>query len=319
MTTCSISLVLLVAYDMDAVCQLACAQHITRLASWLLQHHQLTLQISVHPPKPGTVIPSAGILQLLQDHLHHFDLYSLPTAQAAVSQSISDPYSLRVGASEFGAISHSQASVFTCYIDGDIDMEDPDYVVYPIHYTIAAMGRMKCLTKLHITFSPIADFNVKANFQLLAQLSCLTDLALQCLDTETSCEGVLQSSKQTLCQVTLTALSWAAATYFSLQDMPGLDKLTISVLDMTGAQAEALQGVRACTFDLRLYGSAQGSALVALSACPPNIHDLTIWPLPYSVMPLLCLPELPSLQRLTINCYASSLAHNYSHFLVSQN
>ena len=242
MTSCSISLVLHVAYDMAAVCRLACAQRIVIFAAWLLQHHQLTLQISVHQPLPGAFIPTADVLQLLQDHLHHFDLYSVPTAQPAVSDSIS---SLRVGAREFEAISHSQASVFTCFIDGNGGWNDP---AYTIHYTIAAMGRMKCLTKLHITLSPFDNFHAKADFQLLAQLTCLTDLALQCLDAESSCEGVLQSSRQTLCQVTLTAYSWITATYSSLQDMPGLDKLTISVLEMTCAGAEALQGVRACTF-----------------------------------------------------------------------
>ena len=289
MTNCSISLVLLVP-KFTARRQEAFAQQLTILAAWLHKRRQLTLKISVHQPIPGTWIPPQYTLQLIQDHLHQFDLYGVPPQHPAVSEASSVTTIPFAAPEHFEAVAYSQTSVCTCFLPV---YDSPVHVVARI---LTAMGSMQCLSKLHITLSP--DYRVEeVDFQMLAQLSCLEDLALQCSAAEGSCQGVLQSNKQTLHSVTLSAKSWSVATYNSLQDVSRLDNLTISILNITLGQAQAMGGITASMFDLKLLEPLESCALEAFNAYQPRVHALTVWPAPYS---LLCLPELPSLQHLTL-------------------
>lgn len=307
LTNCSISLVLLVP-GFTARWQEAFAQQLTILAAWLHKRRQLTLKIFVHQPVPGTWVPLPYTLQLIQDHLHQFDLYSVLPQHPAVSEASSVTTTPFAAPEHFEAVAYSQTSVCTCFL--------PVYAspMHAVARILTAMGSMQCLSKLHITLSP--DYGVEeVDFQMLAQLSCLEDLALQCSAAGGSCQGVLQSNRQTLHSVTLSATSWSVATYNSLQDVPRLDNLTISIVNITHGQAQALGGITASAFDLKLLKSPEGWALETLNACQPRIHALTVWPAPYS---LLCLPELPSLQHLNLadsgfGYFTGTSLHSYPH------
>lgn len=95
---------------------------------------------------------------------------------------------------------------------------------------------MTNLTKLHLTIDD-NFFHYNMDFEPSAQLSLLQDLALQIVHfVPTCCEDVL-GSRQTLQFITRTPGSWTAATYRSLQFIPQLKVLNITIMDIGTAQS----------------------------------------------------------------------------------
>ena len=82
---------------------------------------------------------------------------------------------------------------------------------------MTVIGSLKRLTKLHL-----AVFASDVNFEPLAQLGFLQDLALRTWGPQASCEGVLSSSKEALSSLRLDAVSWNAATYSCISQLPNL-------------------------------------------------------------------------------------------------
>ena len=82
------------------------------------------------------------------------------------------------------------------------------------------------------------------SWHLLAQLSSLEDLALQCREDLSCCVMVLAASQRTLQQVTLASKAWDTPTYRSLQHLKRLRNLTLKVDSMSLENAEALAKLR---------------------------------------------------------------------------
>ena len=147
---------------------------------------------------------------------------------------------------------------------------------------------MANLTKLHLTVSR-GHYGDPTDFQPLAQLSMLQNLALQCNDDYNKCEGVLMRNRQTLRKVTLTAHAWSASTYSSLQAVAQLDFLNISIKGIDIEQAQAFGSITAEVFRLNLHGMIREGALAALNSNSPAVHELTLWNLDQAFS----LPHLP--------------------------
>ena len=118
------------------------------------------------------------------------------------------------------------------------------------------------------------------DFQPLAQLGLLEDLALQVVrwNEPECCHGVLRSNRQTLQFVTLTADSWTAATYHSLQQIVQLKTLNISIMNANTDQAQAIGGITAKLFRLTLHmnGAPSDKIFQDLQDSQPDIHELTL-------------------------------------------
>ena len=91
---------------------------------------------------------------------------------------------------------------------------------------MADIAQLTSLTKLHLTLD---NFSLMVDFQPLSQLSSLQDLALCCARGTASCAGVLDSSRETLCHVSLASISWSVETYQALQHIPNLDTLILKL------------------------------------------------------------------------------------------
>ena len=121
--------------------------------------------------------------------------------------------------------------------DGDI------YLPHAVKFGVVdVVAYMTSLTKLHLTIDD-SFFHYYIDFERLAHLSLLQDLALHIVHLlPTCCEDVLRSNRQTLQFITLIAGSWTAATYRSLQYIPQLKGLNITIREIGTVQAQALQG-----------------------------------------------------------------------------
>lgn len=151
----------------------------------------------------------------------------------------------------------------------------------------------------HLTLTAVY---IEVDFQPLAHLSMLTDLALQCPmlthRPTRSCNGVLSSSKQPLHHVILTAGAWDIHTLLSLQTCSQLKSVCIRVGQLSKAEAEQLGGVQADGIQLMLLTPhrLQADVIQALTASVPRIRELTCRDIPHSWGSYL--EWLPSLETL---------------------
>lgn len=283
MTSCSIGITLLVPQGSNTFMLSMSAQQVAAHAH-VLHQHQLTLGMSVEAATEAASLPEPIVLHVLKAYLCQFDTFSVPTDQpAAIKTTVADARS-QIDLLQLKGLQNSNLSVCTCCIATSYGVVD-------------VVATMTSLTTLHLT---IADCS-QVDLQPLAQLGLITDLALQVSYRNLSCcEGVLRSNKQTLQSVTLTAGEWSAASYCSLQHIPQLKILNLTVMEIDTPQAQALGGITAELFRLTLHGVESTRGFQALHDSHPGIHELT------SRNPtLMCydhyrLPELPSLQRLTL-------------------
>ena len=290
MTSCRAGLTLLVAQDSNESELMEWAKQ-AALSANLLQRHQLTLGISIEPVTNTTIVLPASVLRQLGTFLCCFDTYTIPTDQPAAIRTTN------AGVSSFTSINLGLTSAVTVNHILDLSDSDPSDCTFciatdhpdpwhpsPVNYRntlTAVVASMANLTKLHLT---IADsFSLSGiDFQPLAQLLLLEDLALQVFGWREPecCSGVLRSNRQTLQFVTLTADSWTAATYRSLQQIVQLKTLTISIINANTAQAQALKGVTAELFRLTLqniHGAQLDDTLQALQDNEPaGVHELTL-------------------------------------------
>ncbi|KAL3146902.1 hypothetical protein ABBQ38_014874 [Trebouxia sp. C0009 RCD-2024] len=297
LTTCSISVALVIAQS-SAGAELAAFANCKQVATsaHLLQQHQLALRISVGPAKGTTIVPPPDVLRQLRAFLHEFDTYSIPTEQPAACRTTSTDLESKLSYDHVEYLLDSNLSKCTFSTSTQHEIEVPSSVKIGIVHIVAAMTH---LTKLHLT---IADqfYLSTIDFQPLSKLVLLTDLALQIVHkVPTCCNGVLTSNCQTLQFVTLTAGSWTAATYCSLQHIAQLKILNLTIMGIDTAQAQALMGVTAEVFRLTLHGDFSPQGIQALQNSQPKVHELTLRNSACNNFQTY-LPELPSLQRLTL-------------------
>ena len=266
-------------------CQEVLAFEIAHASKQLSQDHDLALRISVSSATDA--VPTA--ISYLGNNLHYFDTYSIPTEQPANSTNLQLAKGLAMTYPQVQALSGSAASVCTLWVS---DRGNQAFVA-PVLVT-EAIATLANLTKLHLMVSRGVDGD-PTDFQPLAQLSMLQDLALQCCDDYSSCEGVLICNRQTLRKVILTAYAWSASTYRSLPAVAQLAFLSIRIRGLDIAQAHAFGLITAEVFRLSLHGVIGGDELAALNSSRPAVHELTVWKLDQTFS----LPQLPSLQRLT--------------------
>ena len=113
---------------------------------------------------------------------------------------------------------------------------------------MTAIGSLTRLTKLH--FHALEG---GAIYEPLARLGCLQDLALCSWGSESSCEGVLSSSKKTLSCLRLEGDSWSAATYSCIAQLPNIASLTVIVRDLDEPQAQEMAQIKAVSAQLVLW------------------------------------------------------------------
>lgn len=82
--------------------------------------------------------------------------------------------------------------------------------------------------------------DAQPSWHLLAQLSELEDLALQCREDLACCAVVLAASQRTLQQVTLASKAWDTPTYRALQHLERLHHIILKVDSMSLEDAEVL-------------------------------------------------------------------------------
>lgn len=291
MSSCRIRVTLLVAQNSNHIQLWVFAQQIA-ISAHLLEQYQLTLGISVKAATQATTIPAPGILQPLKAFLCQFGTYSIPTDQLAASGPTSADCGSQIEIAHLSDLQASKCSVCTFYITSDHGM--------PIHQgVVAAVASMTHLTKLHVTIGG-SSHPLEIDLQPLAQLSLVTDLALQINNnTANCCNGVIRSNEKTLQFVSLTAGMWTAATYCSLQHVAHLKVFNLTIMENDTAQAQALGGITAQLFRLTLHGVKSAGGFQALHDSQPRMHELTLR------NPVCCdfhrLPELPFLQRLTLS------------------
>lgn len=246
----------------------------------VLDQHQVTLGISVEAATEAASLPDPVVLHALKAYLCQFDTFSVPTDQpTAIKTTIADARS-QIDLLQLQGLQNSNLSLCTFCITASYGVVD-------------VVATMTSLTTLHLTIVNCSQIDL----QPLAQLGLITDLALQVSYRNLSCcEGVLRSNKQTLQSVTLTAGEWNAASYCSLQHVPQLKILNLTVMEIDATQAQALGGITAELFRLTLHGNESSRGFQALHDSHPGIHELTL----RHPMCHYRLPELPSLQRLTL-------------------
>ena len=254
MTSCKVGVTVLVAQGSRHTELANSAKQVARFAQLLHLQQQLALRVSFEAATDTTILPPPGVLQQLQACLYQFDTYSIPTEQPAASRTLSAETNSKITYDHLWYLSNTnRKSICTFSISTDHDFEVSSSVKAGIIGALAPM--MSTLTKLHLTIRD-SFFLSTIDFQPLAQLGLLTDLALQIVHkVPTCCDGVLRSNRQTLQSVTLTAGSWTAATYGSLQHIAQLKVLTITIMEVDAAQAQALGGVKAELFRLTLHGA----------------------------------------------------------------
>ena len=268
-------------------CQDLLAFDIAHASKQLFPDHDLVLRISV--TSAADAVPTA--IRHLGSHLHHFDTYSIPTEQPAASTNLQLATTSAMTYPQVQALSGSAASICTLWVSSTANQ-----AFVPSKRVTEAVATMANLTKLHLT---VSSSDHQTDFQPLAKLSMLQDLALQCNDDHNTCEGVLMRNRRTLRKVTLTGHTWSASTYSSLQAVAQLDFLSINIRWLDTVQAHAFGSITAEVFRLNLHGAMRRHELAALNSNSPAVHELTVWNLDRTFR----LPHLPSLQRLTfVSC-----------------
>ncbi len=157
--------------------------------------------------------------------------------------------------------------------------------------SISAIGELQHLTRLHLSIKARTDF------EPLAQLSGLQDLALQSDSRSASACGVLNSNRQTLERVILTSRGWDTATLSALDILPKLRTVTIKVLSLTVEDATVLSHLlrpNSIQIMLRKCSKMVPEAITVLSSSQANITHLEVWEMENA-----CLCKLQSMQSLT--------------------
>ncbi|KAL3146895.1 hypothetical protein ABBQ38_014867 [Trebouxia sp. C0009 RCD-2024] len=254
------------------------------------RQHQLELGISVAAATQTTTHVPLAVLLPLVPFIHAFDTYSIPSEQP--SAFTTTKVRSQVSGEHIWELSKSQLSVCTFYLSTEND--DAEFIKSRVVTAIASMSN---LTKLHITIDDKLE-SINLDFQPLSKLSLITNFALQIVHKgPTCCEGILSSNRQTLEFVTLTASSWTASTYCSLQHVAQLKTLNLTIMEIDTAQAQALAGITAGLFSLTLHGSKAVAGFRALYDSQSQVHELTVR---HSFdHDSHILPDLPFLQRLT--------------------
>lgn len=198
-------------------------------AQRLFYKHQLTLRLTVAAAGSGP--PAPEVLALLGPDFYQFDTWHIPTQQPADGGPANFDMKTVLTSQHVRVLAGGKASVVSICVTGSLDAigNNPsnylEEISVPVIGVIAALDSMTNLTTLQLTKTDWA-----IDYQPLAQLSSLKHLALQCSVDKPCCEGVLDSNRHTLTDVTLTAPTWSVATLCSLQRNEQLDTLNISVL-----------------------------------------------------------------------------------------
>ena len=157
--------------------------------------------------------------------------------------------------------------------------------------SIGAIAELQHLTRLHLSIKARTDF------EPLAQLSGLQDLALQSDSRSASACGVLNSSRQTIQRVILTSRGWDTATLSALDTLPRLRTVTIKVLSLAVEDAIVLSHLLqpdSIQIMLRKCSKTAPEAFTILSSSQANITHLEVWEMENA-----CLCKLQSMQSLT--------------------
>lgn len=292
-----------------------CASQVANIAAQLSQEQQLDLGISIYARScKETALPHPEILKLLKGFLHHINTCSIPHEQPAAS----DPewidqhayaQSLRCSYQHANFLQGSKVPVCTLqlrYAGWNAGWNDE---VSAFNQCMVVLPSLTHLTKLHLAFVDKLGYR-PVNFEPLAQLSLLEDLAVQCIQCAgpcyltvfgpVCCKGVLESNAQSLRSVILSGF-WSAAAYSSLQSVLHLDTLSIHTTGLDIHQANAFAGIQADSFRLTLHRQLWPDVVTALERSQPQVHKLTKWG-SCQKQPL-SLPALRSLQSLTLVAY----------------
>lgn len=157
--------------------------------------------------------------------------------------------------------------------------------------SISAIGELQHLTRLHLSIQARTDF------EPLAQLTGLQDLALQSESRTASACGILHSNRQTLQHVILASRGWDTATLRALDDLSNLHTVTLKVLCLTVEDATVISHLLRPTsikIMLRKCAKMVPEAFKIFSSSQASITHLELWDLENS-----CLGELRSMQSLT--------------------
>ena len=161
--------------------------------------------------------------------------------------------------------------------------------------SIAAIASLHHLTKLHLTILARTDF------EPLAQLKGLQDLALQSDSRAASATDVLRSNSQTLHTVKLVSRGWNADTLTTLLDLPKLQTFTIKVLSLCVDDAQTLSRLlrpSSVQLMLRKCAKMKPEAFKILTSGQATITHLELWELEPACF--CALQTMPSLQALTV-------------------
>ena len=268
MTRCSIAITVCVAKDSYYVDLIESADQVWDHAH-LLRQHQLALGISVAAATETTTHVPLAVLTTLIPFIHSFDTYSIPLEQP--SAFTTTKARSQVSGEHIWELCKSDLSVCTFYLSTDND--NVEFIKCSV---VKAVASMTNLTKLHITIDNKLP-SIDLDFQPLSKLSMIIDLAIQIIDQNpTCCHGVLSSNRQTLQFVTLTASSWTASTYSSLQHVAELKTLNLTITEIDTAQAQALEGITADLFTLTLHGGKSAGAFQAMHDIHLKVHELTL-------------------------------------------
>ena len=274
------------------------AKQIECVASGLLTNYGVSLSIFIQAVKVATKAPPPAVLGPLAPFLSSIDIYSIPREQTTCKHQL---HTLEAAHSAFtpahiAALQHYSSNLSAlCISEFDLSRRVP--LTVPLADSMADIAQLTGLTKLHLTLD---NFSQLVDFQPLSQLSFLKDLALHCLSGAASCPDVLESSRDTLCHVSLASISWSLDTYHALQQIRTLNTLILKLFVLSALQANALAGITAGFAHLHLHQLLllPDQPLLNLSAANPPVHEMTLWNMDDTSCQQL--GSLPSLRTLTI-------------------
>ena len=226
LSDCILKVKLVIANDADSRRHLSQhARAITFASAALQAFHGVKVQITLCSSRDATVAPAPDVLQLLEPFITQVDYYDVLKDLTSGDRADFDTINAAFTPSHIAALQQCSTNLQTLSISDRTQAEDQLATLVP---SMSAIANFTSLTRLHLTLTLSAT---AADFQPLAQLSLLEDLALQCpVDVNSaSCSGVLSSSRATLRAVVLTAGSWDAKTYRSLQGSTQLDEVCIRI------------------------------------------------------------------------------------------
>ena len=295
LSDCILQVKLVIANDADS--QRYLHQHarlITYISKSLQAFRKVKVQITLCSSKDATVAPPPDVLQLLAPFITQVDYYRV--LKDLISRDRNEFVTIDAAFTPGHIVGLQQCStnLQTLSISDRTQSEDQLATLVP---SMSAIANFTSLTRLHLT---LTLSSTAADFQPLAQLSLLEDLALQCpVDVNSvSCSGVLSSSRTTLRAVLLKAGSWDAEIHRSLQGSTQLEKVCIRVLWLWDTAALELGKVKANCMQLVILKLDQcsSSALRALTAHKPCVRELACRDMPDDFT--VYLQQMPNLERL---------------------